>query len=152
MANDYHIYIHGDSSRSQNENVKPFSQRKDSAFATSQNDNTDSTDEIENAAINTGASSLAKVASWTAVLVAAAKVTDKVLTVGFAHLREYTGHYEYEMGLNNFHTAINHAFHPINYAKQILHRNSQYRLENQRIAEDSKLIGETIYNSQKIGV
>ena len=146
MAQDYHIYIHSDKNGSGN-NTKPFSNDKDSAFKTIASQDSILEDDTE-----VGAAALSKVAPAVAVAVAVAKVTDKILSVGFSHLREYTGHYEYELGYNNFKTAINHIVNPVGYIKQTLHRDFQFRKENQRIEQEAKVIGKTIYSDVKIGV
>lgn len=144
---DYHIYLHGVNENSGNKTT-PFSSDRDSAFKPSQNE---SILEDENVS-ETGASALSKIAPWVAVAVMAAKATDHVLSVGFSHLTEYTGHYEYEIGYNNFKTTINHVMNPIGYVKQVLHRNFQFKKENQRIEQEARIIGKTIYSDTKIGV
>ena len=142
MAQDYHIYLH-DRFNSEN-HTKPFERKEEGAFKSS-------TTKMESES-ETGASALKKVGATVALATAIYKTTEKVLTIGFAHLTEYTGHYEYEMGFNNFKTTINHIFNPIGLLKQTIHRDMQFRKENQRIAEEAKLIGKTIYSDWKIGV
>ena len=144
---DYHIYIHSDSRNGDN-HTKPFSSDKESAFKPTNI----STEGLEESATETGAASLSKTSAGIAVAVAAIKVLDSVLTTGFSHLTEYTGHYEYEMGYNNWKTFVRHVTHPVDYLKQAFHRNAQYNKENIRIQEEAKLIGKTIYSDWKIGV
>ena len=143
MAQDYHIYLHGIQGQEGNQ-TKPFSTKKESAFGSKGND--------EEEIAETGSSALSKTAPWVAIAIAAAKTTEKVLTIGFSHLREYAGHYEYEMGYNNFKTAFNHVMNPVGYVRQILHRNFQFNKENQRIEQEARLIGSSVYNKTKIGV
>ena len=147
MATDYHIYLHGNLTSSNRNKTVPFKQGSESPFLT-QVQNFFNQDEYA----ETGASSLMPITTALAVSVAAYKGIEKILTTGFAHLTEYTGHYEYEIQLNNFKTAINHITHPIGYAKQIIHRNAQWNKQNLQVAEERILIGDTLYKNQKIGV
>ena len=144
---DYHIYLHGVEENGGNKTT-PFSSDKESAFKPKQNELLLEDENIS----ETGASALSKIVPITAIAVMTAKTTDHILSIGFSHLTEYTGHYEYEMGYNNFKTMINHALNPVGYLKQILHRNFQFKKENIRVAEEAKIIGRTIYDEVKIGV
>lgn len=149
MATDYHIYIHGSTGGESNgDSTKPFSSEKTSAFKPKQN----SIEAEDSDIIDEGAAALGKISGVVALATAIYKTTDKVLSTGFSHLREYTGHYEYEMQYNNFKTMIRHTVHPIGLLKETLHRDFQFRKENRRIAEESKIIGRTIYDDVKIGV
>lgn len=146
MAQDYHIYLHGVGGTELQSKTKPFTY-KDSPFKPRESQSVE-----DNQMTETGAASLSKVAPYVAVAIAVAKVSDKILTTGFAHLSEYTGHYEYEMNYNNFKTALNHVFNPVGYLKQIIHRNAQWNKQNIAIAEERQLLGDTLYKNQKIGV
>lgn len=149
MATDYHIYIHGSTGGESNgDSTKPFSSDKNSAFKPKEDESLVEDEQAQ----ETGAAALSKVAPWVAVAIAVIKVADKVLTTGFSHLREYAGHYEYELGYNNFKTTINHVMNPVGYIKQAVHRDFQFRKENQRIEQEAKIIGKTIYSDTKIGV
>ena len=150
MAQDYHIYIHSDSPSSNGggSQTKPFSSEKQTAFKPKSS----MSFEDENDIIDEGASALSKVSGALALATAIYKTADKVLSTGFAHLREYTGHYEYEMNFNNFKTALNHVFNPVGYIKQTIYRDFQFRKENQRIEQEAQIIGKTIYTDTKIGV
>lgn len=149
MATDYHIYIHGSTGGESNgDSTKPFSVKKDNGFISNQDNIASSNEKVT----ETGSAALNQMPSWVAIAVAAIKVTDKVLTTGFAHLREYAGHYEYELGYNNFKTTINHVMNPVGYIKQAVHRDFQFRKENQRIEQEARIIGKTIYSDTKIGV
>ena len=144
---DYHIYLHGVGENGGSKTT-PFSSDKESAFRPKQNE---SLLEDENVS-ETGASALSKIVPIVAVAVMAAKATDHILSVGFSHLTEYTGHYEYEMGYNNFKTTINHVMNPIGYVKQVLHRDFQFKKENLRIEQEAKVIGKTVYDDVILGV
>ena len=101
---------------------------------------------------NSGISTTKKVFPYVALAASTVLIADKILTTGFNHLAEYTGRYEYSIGMNNFNTAVNHALHPVKYAFTIARRNAQWRKQNREIEESSKLIGDSIFSNKKVGV
>lgn len=151
MAQAYHIYLHSDSSNVNGggNQTQPFSVKKEESFSSSLN-------QIKNAAnsniINTGAATLSKASPILAAVVAAAKITDRVLTVGFAHQEEYTGYYKNNMMWNNFKAHINIAVNPIRYILNIAHQNFQFDKKNKEIEQQNRLIGNSILKDFNIGV
>lgn len=124
MAQDYHIYLHSDSnggSRSTSGgHTKPFSVQKDESFGSMIQPAKQVMSNVANGnVVNTGVSALAKVAPWVAVVVAAVKIADKVVSTGFAHQEEYTGDYTNNVALNNFKTQISNAMNPIGWARKL---------------------------------
>ena len=149
---DYHIYIH--SENGSGNKTQPFSTRKDQPFIANQNAiTTEKSEALESiSGIEGGTSSVTKVAAVIAVAKIIHSLADKVLTTGFSHLTEYTGHYEYEMAFNNYKTSISNTLHPIKTIQKLIHRNKQFEKNNIRIAEEAKVIGKTVYSDYKIGV
>lgn len=158
MGADYHIYLHGvEGGQSLGDKTKPFSAsqtsgaKSGSAFQTGVNYVQKGINVAQNPG-STGVAALAKVAPWVAAVIAIAKITDKVLTTGFAHQEEYTGHYKNNVMYNNFKTTVNYFFHPVNTFLQISHQQAQYNKQNKEIAQQNRLIGDSILKDFNVGV
>ena len=89
---------------------------------------------------------------WVAVIIAIAKTADKVVSTGFAHQAEYTGHYENSTAYNNFKTIMGNVMNPVGFAKNLVHRNFQINKQNKEIAEQNKLLGGSVIKDFNVGV
>ncbi len=154
MGGDYHIYLHSEEQSTLASNTQPKDDALGGAFKP-----TNFMKDIKqfgksgfSSFINTGVSNLSKALPIVGTVVAAGAVTNKVLTVGFEHLSNYTGHYEYSMGFNNFKTTISHVINPIGYVKQLVHRQFEINKQNQEIELQSQLLGETVFSTKKVGL
>ena len=87
---------------------------------------------------NMGVAALSKVAPWVAAVIVAAKITDKVLSTGFAHQEEYTGNYINNVNYNNFKAQVNMIFHPVQTFLSIAHQQAQYNKQNKAIMDNIK--------------
>ena len=155
MAQDYHIYIHdlnGASGNGGGNKTTPFSAKSEneSGFETSK----DSTFGVSNDEKNTetGVAALSKVAPWVAVIVAAVKITEKVLATGFAHQEEYTGNFRNNVNFNNLKAGMTNVIHPLRSFLQIKHQEAQFRKANISIEQQNKLVGNSILKDMNIGV
>lgn len=144
MAQDYHIYIHKAGKGDSSNNTRPFDTRTEEVSG-DMFDTLGSSGSDDNQQIQVGIAMLGKVAPAVAAVVAGVKVADNVMTIGFGHLEEYTGNFQYNMELSNFKNQLN----PIAYAKYSLNRYMQMRKINTKITEQNKLFGQT-FNS-KVG-
>lgn len=161
MAQDYHIYLHGDSSGSSSggNQTKPFSVSKatttgsGAAFATKvQKAYSVGSTAASGSVASTGAAALMKVVPWLAVIYIAWKVTDKVLSTGFAHQAEYTANYENNVNYNNFKTIAGYVLNPLSLAKVTIHSRKQYEKQNKEIAQQNRLLGDSVLKDFNIGV
>ena len=158
MAQDYHIYIHdsnGASGNGSGNQTTPFSAKSsdDESFRTAvQKPYSIAKGIASGNGVNMGVAALTKVAPWVAVAAAAINITDKVLTIGFSHVTEYTGNYDLEVGYNNFKTSFYNSLHPIKFWLSIKHQDAQFRKQNKQINEQNKLIGNSILKDFNIGV
>lgn len=155
MGADYHIYIHGDSnggSRSTSGgHTKPFSVKKDESFGSMIQPAKQVMSSVANGSIvNTGVSALAKVAPWVAVVVAAVKIADKVVSTGFAHQEEYTGDYTNNVMWNNFKATINMIVNPVGLARKLIHNEFQFKKRELAREQEKVLLGNSAL--QDIGV
>ena len=153
MAQDYHIYIHDTNSGSGNKTT-PFSAKtNESSFATKINTGIKKVQGVLNGSVvNTGVAALSKAIPIIATALIIGKITDKVLTTGFAHQEEYTGNYENNVNYNNFKAAISNAFHPIRTVLARVHMEKQVEKNNKEIAQQNRLIGNSIMKDFNIGV
>ena len=156
MAGDYHIYLHGvESGNSDSQKTAPFSSKSESdgEFSTTAKQGFSVAKGIASGnGVNMGVAALTKVAPWVAVAAAAISITDKVLTIGFSHVTEYTGNYDLEVGYNNFKTSFYNSLHPVKFWLSIKHQDAQFRKQNKQITEQNKLIGNSILKDFNIGV
>ena len=153
MAQDYHIYIHDTNSGSGNKTT-PFSAKtNESSFATKINTGIKKVQGVLNSSVvNTGVAALTKAVPIVATALIVGKITDKVLTTGFAHQQEYTGVYKNNVNWNNFKNSIHNIFHPIQYGLSVLHQNAQINKQNKEIEQQNRLIGNSILKDFNIGV
>ena len=153
MAQDYHIYIHDTNSGSGNKTT-PFSAKtNESSFATKINTGIKKFQGVLNGSVvNTGVAALTKAVPIVATALIVGKITDKVLTTGFAHQQEYTGVYKNNVNWNNFKNSIHNIFHPIQYGLSVLHQNAQINKQNKEIEQQNRLIGNSILKDFNIGV
>lgn len=153
MAQDYHIYIHDTNSGSGNKTT-PFSAKTNEAnFATKINTGIKKIQGVLNGSVvNTGVAALTKAVPIVATALIVGKITDKVLTTGFAHQQEYTGIYKNNVNWNNFKNSIHNIFHPIQYGLSVLHQNAQINKQNKEIEQQNRLIGNSILKDFNIGV
>ena len=153
MAQDYHIYIHDTNSGSGNKTT-PFSAKtNESSFATKINTGIKKIQGVLNGSVvNTGVAALSKAIPIVATALIVGKITDKVLTTGFAHQQEYTGVYKNNVNWNNFKNSIHNIFHPIQYGLSVLHQNAQINKQNKEIEQQNRLIGNSILKDFNIGV
>ena len=154
MAQDYHIYIHSETSGNGGGNkTTPFSAKQDTPFSTKAlNTVSQAKNMVNGGLVSTGVATLKKVLPVSAVAIASIKVTDKILSIGFAHQEEYTGSYKNNVNYNNTKTIINNALHPIQYYLQRIHREAQFNKQNREIAQQNRLIGNSILKDFNIGV
>lgn len=145
MGGDYHIYLHSDKESTLASNTQPKEDSLGGAFKSKVKG--DFTSEIAS-----GGEMLSKISSTAAIVVAVAKVVDKVLTTGFEHLSNYTGQYQYSMAMNNFNTQMRNVFNPFGLAKQVIHRELEFNKQNQEIQLQSQLLGETVFSVKKVGL
>lgn len=160
MAQDYHIYLHG--VESLGDKTKPFSTRGEAVQSSDSNGSggfqvakqafSVTKDVASNGAVSVGVAALAKVAPWVAAFIVALKITDKIVTTGFAHQEEYTGHYNNNVMYNNVKTAFNTMLHPISFVLHTVHKQHQVDKQNKEIAQQNKLIGNSILKDFNIGV
>ena len=155
MGADYHIYLHSDSnggSRSTGGgHTKPFSVKKDESFGSMIQPAKQLMSNVANGnVVNTGVSALAKIAPWVAVVVAAVKIADKVVTTGFAHQEEYTGNYTNNVVYNNFKTQLSNAMNPIGWARKLVHNEFQFHKRELAREQEKVLLGNSTL--QDIGV
>lgn len=154
MATDYHIYLHSDTTNSGGNKTTPFSAKtNESSFATKINTGIKKVQGVLNGSVvNTGVAALTKAVPIVATALIVGKITDKVLTTGFAHQQEYTGVYKNNVNWNNFKNSIHNIFHPIQYGLSVLHQNAQINKQNKEIEQQNRLIGNSILKDFNIGV
>lgn len=157
MAQDYHIYIHGDSSNFNGggNQTKPFSAKEETGFSgqeiAGKAFQTASTIASGNA-VSSGAAALGKIMPLVAITIAAIKVYDKIITTGLSHVEEYTGNYKWNVDYNNFKTQLNNTIHPIRHFLSVKHQEAQFNKQNKEIAQQNRLIGNSILKDFNIGV
>lgn len=152
---DYHIYLHSDQVSGQNKTT-PYQNKEsqnggDSSFGAKQGLNI-AKNVAQGNGVNMGVAALSKVAPWVAAFIVAGKITDRVLTTGFAHQEEYTGNYINNVNYNNFKAQFNAVFHPVQTALSIFHQQAQFNKQNKAIAQQNTLIGNSILKDFNIGV
>ena len=157
MGADYHIYLHdagsGSSGNGGGNKTTPFSAKQDTPFSTKALKTVSQAKNMVNGGlVNTGVAALTKVIPAVAVAIAVAKVTDKILTTGFAHQREYTGYYKNDMNWNNFKAEFNAVMHPIRTVYNYFHQQAQFKKQNLHIEQQNRLIGNSILKDFNIGV
>lgn len=156
MAQDYHIYIHGEGNGSSGSKTAPFSTQqengKTSNFETAKQAFGTASSIAQGNGVNMGVAALSKAYPAIAIAVAIYGVVDKVLTTGFAHQREYTGNYKNEMNYNNFKAKINMAVNPIGFVIKVAHQRAQFNKQNKEIAQQNRLIGNSILKDFNMGV
>ena len=158
MAQDYHIYLHSEENGSSGNKIQPFSTRERTqdnggAFATKvQKAYSTGSTVASGSAATTGAAALMKVVPWLAIIYIAWKVTDKVLSTGFAHQAEYTANYENNVNYNNFKTITGYVLNPLSLAKTTIHSRKQYEKQNKEIAQQNRLLGDSVLKDFNIGV
>ena len=155
MATDYHIYLHSDTTNSGGNKTTPFSTKTENGggFATKAKKAYQTVKSVANGSvINTGVAALTKALPVVAGVIIAGKITDKILTTGFAHQQEYTGIYKNNVMWNNFKTNIHNILHPIQYALSVAHQNAQFNKQNKEIEQQNRLIGNSILKDFNIGV
>ena len=129
MAQDYHIYIHSTEKQEQQSKTSPWKTTTNDAFK-----NSSSISAFSSKVASTGsfemASSVgaafkgfvAKASPWIAAIIAAIKITDKVMGEVVQFKTIIGGDYSEQIAYNNFHATINAFTHPIttqyNYYKQ----------------------------------
>lgn len=156
MAQDYHIYLHSEGNGSSGNKTTPFSSREDNENSAFQNITSTAFNGAKTIAsgnaVNTGVATLGKIAPVVALTVVSIKVLDKIMTIGLSHVAEYTGNYKYSVDYNNFKTEMYNAIHPIRYWLSIQHQRAQFNKQNKEIAQQDKLIGNSILKDFNIGV
>lgn len=163
MAQDYNIYIRGKSTTDQGTiDTVPFDNRpgivdgsEESVAPFIQKGISEAEDVLGggfSSAINTGVAMLTKAVPWLALLYTATKITDKVITTGATHMEDYTGNYNFSMGLNNLKTTINNVINPAGYGTKVLHFEMQANKERKRIEQEKQLIGNSMLGKVKIGI
>lgn len=158
MGADYHIYLHSVGGGSNGNGgsvsrIQPFSSENNEDVGSAFKPIKQGFSAIASGnAINTGVAALTKVVPTIATFVALTKIADKVLTTGFSHQTEYTGNYDNEVAYNNFKTSFYNAVHPIRFWLSIKHQDAQFRKQNKAIAEQNRLIGNSILKDFNIGV
>ena len=163
MAQDYNIWIHGNMvSNPGVKNTTPFESRQGAedgeseslapfvanAIKTGENIATQGFKSVA----SKGVAALTKAIPWVAVAVVAGTIIDKVVGTGFNHLEDYTGDYRYSMTYDNAKTWIGNVLNPVGAALKVAHFDKQAEKERRRIAEENKLIGNSIIGKVKIGV
>lgn len=159
---DYNIFIHTNNEGGMSNKTKPWANQENGGGENGANAFTVGTNVINGASsfassgftpyAETGVSQLSKVAPAIALGVTVAKLADKVMTTGFNHLETYTGHYEYSLELNNFKTALHNVMNPIGTFMKVLHRQYQFKLQNQRLDQERTLVGNSILSTSVKGV
>ena len=155
---DYHIYLHGEGNGSSSNKTTPFSAKQENEstgiFQTAAASKAFSTAKTvaSGGAVSTGVAALAKVFPWIAAVIAVAKITDHVISTGFAHQEEYTGNYANNMNYNNFKTLMSSYFHPVKAQLAYIHQQKQFEKQNKAIAQQNRLIGNSILKDFNIGV
>lgn len=152
---DYHIYLHGDGLNNKSETTpyQSYNMENDGDIPFNPNQYVNVAKNVAKGnGINMGVSALSKVAPWTIAAIVAAKVTDKVLTIGFAHQEEYTGNYINDVNYNNFKAQVHAYTHPIQTAFSLIHQQSQFNKYNKAIEQQNTLIGNSILKDFNIGV
>ena len=154
MAQDYHIYIHSETSDNGGGNkTTPFSAKQDTPFSTKVLQKFSQAKEMINGGyVSAGVSAMTKVLPAAALAIAVAKSYDKILTTAAQHIEEYTGDYSHSVRMNNIHTAISFGLNPLGYFKRTIHRQFQMNKTNKQISEERKLMGTTILKDMKVGV
>ena len=155
MGADYHIYLHGvEGGQSLGDKTKPFSTTKSGGDTPFQSAGASIKQglNIAKSPLNAGASMLTKALPAVAIIAASASAIDKVLTIGFSHLEEYTGKYEYNVALNNVKGIANAILNPANYVWKNIQQQFQFKKQNEQINEQNKLLGTSVYKNFHIGV
>jgi len=154
---DYHIYLHSDTVSTGNkttprQNKVDANGEEPSNFAQVKKGFQIAKGVAQGQAVNMGVSALEKVAPYVAGVVAVAKITDKVLTTGFAHQEEYTGNFQNNVNYNNFKATMSAIFNPIGYALTIQHQQAQFRKQNIATQQQNTLLGNSVLKNFNIGV
>lgn len=153
---DYHIYLHTDAPTSSGNQTKPFQNKE----TTGGEDNfLPKASQVYGTAkgivggngLNMGVAALSKVAPWVAVVVAIAKVGDKVLSTGFAHQEEYKGNYKNNVNYNNFKSMLGATFNPVGVGYSLIKQQYEIEKYNLAIQQQNKLIGNSILQNMKAG-
>ena len=156
MAQDYHIYIHGENGNGGGNNTQTFSARKEQgmSFPTGEVKQAFSTVKTmaSGGALNTGVAALAKAVPWVAIAVAIVKGVDKVISTGFAHQEEYTGNYKNSMHYNNFKTIAGNVLNPIGYFRTTIQKEFQMKKQNKEIEQQNRLVGDAILKDFNMGI
>ena len=158
MAQDYYIYIKGGGfggsggGASQFDNTKPFANRESyygddetSNFVPNTMNAINKTQsflaEGFKGAMDTGVAALAKAVPWIAIVIAAAKITDKITTAVGDGFSTYNGNYEFSMQYNNVKASLSNFINPIGYAINQRRLHEQWNLQNKEIQQRQNLTG-----------
>lgn len=142
MSQDYHIYLHSEEGSSLESNTQPKEEAMGGAFKP--NTFIKQVKKWSNMSagglFKTGAAELVTAHPHAALAVAAAKGTEKVLSMGFQQLASYTGNYQYSMEFNNFMTIINMT--PVTIAYKAIKLHYQTKKFNEKQEAFRELMGE----------
>lgn len=152
MSQDYHIYLHGvgggsggDKTKSFDNRGKDFQSKMSGFFGNGEN-------KEEEMAEAEGISALAKSVPVLAIIAAAYKISEKVLTASAGFLETYTGNHQFSMGVNNFFTATGNVLNPIGWAKKEITFQLENQKHNKRVEQTRQLIGHSVLTRIKEGV
>lgn len=142
MAQDYHIYIHGDGTQESQNKTKSWSSRKETSFPTKNGSNAVSKfSSVANTATNpdslisTGMGALAKAIPAIAVAAIVISVIDKVASQVIDFQTIIGGDHSNQIAYSNFKTSIHNVFHPVSTAINVA--KAKYR--NINLDQTSKL-------------
>lgn len=165
MAQDYNIYLHATENNVAEEQTTPQVNRTDKNIDGTSRDTsalenfTKVKDSISSFAssgfeglVEQGITMLGKAVPWVAIAYAVFKITDSVIDTTLANINEYTGHYQYAIGYNNFKAGIKNVLLPVSYAKRQIELNFQLEKQNLQIAQNRTLVGSATLRDFKIGV
>ena len=158
---DYNIYLHnvgGDSSGLSNKTT-PFANQSESpveSFSGNTKNFINQAQQFSNNGfsniVQQGVAALSKVVPWVAVVVLAAKITDKVLTTIGDTQATYFGETQFKMGWNNVKTIMSNVINPFGYAKSIIQQNLENRKQNFQTQATNMLVGNSLINTTNRGI
>ena len=155
---DYNIYIHDVSSNSNGLSSKttPFSNQSEeenpaSAFSSKVTGAFNKSQQFASSGfsgeIQQGIAILAKAVPWVAIVVAAIKITDKILTTSADLTASANGDYRFQMAYNNVKTIIGNVINPISMGKRMIERDIAFTNHNIETQQKNLLTGNIIINN-----
>lgn len=160
---DYNIYIHayggnsgGDGEKSP---TRPWDNQVDSGdssvFKSAQqliNQGQEIASSGFGSLINTGVSALVKAIPAIALIYTLGKVVDSVVNVTSQNIENYTGYYQFSVGLNNFKTITTNVINPIGMATKYIKTQIEYQKRNNQLEQQKLLVGDSTFRYYKIGI